>query len=124
MLYITFEELEVWKKARYLKIEVKDLTESFPVEEKYRLTDQVVSSVRSVGANIAEGFGRYHFKENTKFCTYARGSLMETLSHLIDAFDEGYINEEVLNNFKKRIMECNKVLNGYIAYLKRRSAKQ
>lgn len=42
---------------------------------------------------------------------------METLNHLIDAFDEEYIDEKYLNIQREKIMHCNKVLNGYIAYL-------
>lgn len=117
MTFKTFEELEVWKLARQLKKEVRELVKKFPIEEKYRLTDQIIRSSRSVGANIAEGFGRFHYKDNSKFCRNARGSLMETLNHLIDAFDEEYIDEQYLNNQKEKIFHCNKVLNGYIAYL-------
>ncbi|RAV30168.1 four helix bundle protein [Sinomicrobium soli] len=121
MGYQTFEDLEVWKLARQLKKDIRKLTREFPAEEKYRLTDQVIRSSRSIGSNISEGFGRFHYKENSKFCRNARGSLMETLSHLIDAFDEEYINEQTLSRYKIQILHCNKVLNGYIAYLNKRS---
>jgi four helix bundle protein len=121
MDFKTFEELEVWKLARQLKNDVKDLTRTFPADEKYKLTDQIVRSSRSVGANIAEGFGRFHYKENSRFCWNARGSLMETMNHLIDANDEKYISDETLKLFKEKIFHCNKVLNGYIAYLNKRA---
>ena len=117
MGFTTFEELEAWKLARQIKNEVRILCKSFPDEEKYRLVDQTIRSSRSVGANIAEGFGRFHYKENTKFCRTSRGSLMETLNHLIDAYDEGYIDEKCLNTYRDKILHCNKVLNGYIVYL-------
>jgi len=123
MGYNTFEELEVWKLARQIKNEIRELTKQFPGEEKFRLTDQIIRSSRSVGANISEGFGRFHFKENTKFCRNARGSLIETLNHLIDAFDEKYIDEKCLNYFREKILHCNKVLNGYIAYLNKQVTK-
>ena len=121
MIFATFEELEVWKLARQLKKEIRELAKKFPADEKYKLIDQVVRSSRSVGANIAEGFGRFHFKENSKFCLNARGSLFETLNHLIDAFDEEYISDIELEYFKEKILHCIKVLNGYIAYLKKQS---
>jgi four helix bundle protein len=54
------------------------------------------------------------------FCIHARGSLYETLNHLIDAFDEEYISKEQLVNFKSEIEECTKLLNGYISYLKKK----
>jgi len=121
MGFATFEELEAWKLARKLKNEIRELLKAFPVEEKYRLVDQIIRSSRSVGANIAEGFGRFHYKENSKFCRTGRGSLMETLNHLIDAYDEGYIDENCLAVYKDKILHCNKVLNGYIAYLNKQT---
>jgi len=67
----SFTELEVWKKARSLKIEIKILVESFPLEEKFRLTDQIIRSSRSINATIAEGHGRYTFKDQLHFCIFA-----------------------------------------------------
>ena len=123
MAFTTFEELEAWKLARQLKKETRELVRNFPNEEKFRLTDQIIRSSRSVATNIAEGFGRFHYKENSKFCRISRGSLMETLNHLIDACDEEYIDEKCLNQYKEQIFHCNKVLNGYIAYLIKQSPK-
>jgi four helix bundle protein len=117
MSYQSFEDLEVWKKSRKLKIEIADLVKSFPGIEKLRLADQLVRSSRSAGSQIAEGYGRRTFPDRTRFCIIARGSLSETLNHLIDAFDSGYINEEQLKYFRTSITEVEKVLNGYISYL-------
>jgi four helix bundle protein len=120
----SFYDLEVWKKAREIKKSVRKLTDTFPIEEKYRLSDQIVRSSRSVTANIAEGFGRYTFRENLQFCVQARGSLTETLNHLIDAFDEGFIDSQILANYKKDFDECGKILNGYMTYLRTQSKKK
>jgi len=49
----------------------------------------------------------------------ARGSLSETYNHLIDALDCKYINEDQLNYFKNKIDEIEKLINGYIAYLRK-----
>lgn len=117
MSYQTFEDLEVWKKARILKNEIKELTTSFPPEERYRLTDQLIRSSRSINSQIAEGHGRKTTKERIQFCIIARGSLSETLNHLIDAYDCTYITLEVLNEFKAKISEVERMLNGYIYYL-------
>ncbi|SFQ10538.1 four helix bundle protein [Parafilimonas terrae] len=115
----SFTELEVWKKARALKNEIKELSESFPVEEKYRLTDQIIRSSRGINAAVAEGHGRYTFKDQLHFCIIARGSLSETHNHFIDAFDCKYITEDRLNYFKNKIEEVERLLNGYIAYLRK-----
>ncbi len=113
----SFEELDVWKLSRELRIKVSEISKRFPNNEKYILKSQLLRSSRSVPANIAEGFGRFHFKENIQFCRQARGSLFETLEHLICAFDEKYISEKELNDLKKEIFHIVKVLNGYIKYL-------
>lgn len=115
-----FEELEAWRQARIIRNEIAILVKSFPPEEKYKLTDQMLRSSRSVTANISEGYGRFHYQENIQFCRFLRGSLNETLDHLICAFDCSYIDEKTLGEYRLKIMQNIKVLNGYIAYLKRR----
>lgn len=56
----TFEDLECYKTAREFRIVVVDWAKQLPSEEKYRLVDQTIRAVRSITANIAEGFGRQH----------------------------------------------------------------
>ena len=73
---------------------------------------------RSITANIAEGFGRFHYQENIQFCRQSRGSLTETLDHMITAYDEKYIARETLSDINKDYKECLRELNGYIKYLK------
>lgn len=113
----SFEELECWKKATVLRKQLSILVKAFPSEEKYRLCDQIIRASRSVTANIAEGFGRFHYQENIQFCRQSRGSLYELIDHLIVASDEKYITIEQLNDFKKEIHECLAILNGFINYL-------
>lgn len=115
-----FENLEVWKECRNFRKAISKLSKTFPNEEKYRLTDQIIRSSRSITANIAEGDGRYHYQENTQFCRQSRGSLKETLDHLIVALDEEYISEKQLDEIRIQYNLCVKLLNGYIAYLQKR----
>ena len=56
----TFEELECYKSARKLRIEISRFCEILPKYEEYRLKGQVIRSSRSVTENIAEGYGRHH----------------------------------------------------------------
>lgn len=67
---------------------------------------------RSVTYNIAEGYGRFHYKENIQFCRTSRGSLYELLDQLITANDENYINNDKLEAYKKQIINCLSLLNG------------
>ncbi|NVO11946.1 MAG: four helix bundle protein [Bacteroidales bacterium] len=119
MILRTFEDLEVWKIGRQIRKEISILVKQFPVDEKYRLTDQMLRASRSVTNNIAEGYGRFHYQENIQFCRHSRGSLDELIDHLIVALDEEYISEEQFNQHKSNILQCIKVLNGYISYLKK-----
>ena len=120
MTYRNFYELEVYKECRKFRNEVSILIKNhFPKKEKYKLEDQLMKSSRSITANIAEGYGRFHHKENIQFCRIARGSLNETFEHLICAYDEKYISKEILNNRKTHFHKCLKLINGYIAYLKK-----
>ncbi|MCP9763995.1 four helix bundle protein [Lacihabitans soyangensis] len=115
-----FTDLEVYKECRQLRINISILVKTkFPLDEKYKLADQILRSSRSITANIAEGFSRYYYKENIQFCRISRGSLNETLEHLITAFDEKYINDEELMNLKTKIDLGGKLLNGYINHLKK-----
>lgn len=114
-----FEELEAWKECRELRKQISLLVKTFPVEEKYRITDQLIRASRSTTANIAEGHGRYHYQENTQFCRHARGSLTEILDHLICACDEEYITASQLKVYRDQIEKSIRILNGYISYLQK-----
>lgn len=78
----------------------------------------MLRSARSVSANIAEGYGRFHYLDNTKFCSMARGSCYETLDHLITAHDEGLITALVLASGRQKFEHTKSLLNGYMRYLK------
>ena len=87
----SFENLEVWQLGRDLVAKVYTLTASLPESETFGLTAQTKRAALSVPANIAEGFGRYHYMDKAKFYLNARGSLYELKSHLLIAQDLGYL---------------------------------
>ena len=116
----SFTELETWKQARKIRIFIAALVKGFPTEEKFRLTDQIIRCSRSIGNNIAEGHGRYHFQDNIRFCIIARGSLSETLDHMIIAKDENLISDETFQSFQAEYDQCLKLLNGYIHFIKKK----
>jgi len=115
----SFKELEAWKSCRQLRVEIWLLVKTFPFEEKYRLTDQLIRSSRSATSQIAEGFGRFHYLENVHFCRISRGSLNEILDHLSVALDSAYISIEEHDKFEIQTITCIRILNGYIRYLLR-----
>ena len=116
----SFTDLDTWKQARKLRIIVSEMVKHFPPEEKFRLTDQLIRCSRSISNNIAEGHGRFHYQDNIRFCIIARGSLSETLDHIIIAKDEGMLPEDTFNTFYAEHELCMKLLNGYIQFIKRK----
>ncbi|MCX6316418.1 MAG: four helix bundle protein [Bacteroidetes bacterium] len=102
-VYNYYYELPVYKVCREFRKKVSAVVKShFPKEENYLLKSQLLDASRSVTANIAEGFGRYHYQENIQFCRQARGSLDESHEHLVTAYDDKYITKEVLSEFNKQ----------------------
>jgi four helix bundle protein len=73
-------------------IECHKVANVLPTKERYDLTSQIRRSSKSVMANIAEGYGRYHYLDSLRFYYIARGSLEETISHIITAHDLAYID--------------------------------
>ena len=122
MSYKSFEELEVYKAAREFRKKIYKLIKGLPPEEKFNLADQMRRASLSLTNNIAEGHGRYHFQENIQFCRISRGSLMELIDDLNTCIDEEYFPLEYLEELKKEGYRINKMLNGYIAYLKKRQS--
>jgi four helix bundle protein len=117
--YNYFYELPVYKTCRAFRKKISVVARKyFPKLEDYHLKSQVLDSCRSVTANIAEVFGRFHYQENIQFCRQSRGSLDETLEHMIAAYDEKYVTKDILSEINKDYKECLKQLNGYIKYLK------
>ncbi len=116
----SFEDLECWKQCRQLRLFVaREVIPQLPKEEKYRLGDQILRAARSTTANIAEGYGRFHYLDNAKFCSNARGSCHEVLDHLITAHDEELISLELLQRGRELTTAAVKLLSGYMNYLKR-----
>lgn len=115
----SFTELIAWQKARQVRKSISVLVRAWRAEEKFRLVDQIIRSSRGPCANLAEGYGRFHERDNARFCRMARGSLYETLDHLSVAHDEGYIDAGTLRSHWALVEEAIRVLNGYIGYLQR-----
>jgi len=118
--YNDFTDLEVWQLAHDLRIKINILIGFLPRNEQFNVSAQIKRSACSVGANVAEGHGRFHFQENIQFCRQARGSLEETRDHLMYIRDAKLIKK--ISSIEHLLDICLKIkqkLNGYIAYLKK-----
>ncbi len=115
----TFEDLDVYKLAREFSRKVSKLIKMLPKCEDYNLKPQMKRAKLSVTNNIAEGYGRYHYQENIQFCRQSRGSICELIDDFNECLDEGYIDDKYCGELKSSAYHLIKVLNGYIASLKR-----
>ena len=121
--YNDFRDLEAWKNCMEIRKKVWLLCKGFPGGERYRLSDQMIRAARSSAANVAEGYGRFHFQENIQFCRQARGSLYELIDHLLVAEECNYLENASANKLIDEIKKAIIVLNGYVRYLKSRKDK-
>ncbi|MEM6613576.1 MAG: four helix bundle protein [Cyanobacteria bacterium P01_C01_bin.72] len=113
-----FEKLEVYQLAEKLADEIWNIVDKWQYFEKDTVGKQIVRSADSIGANIAEGNGRYSYKDNQRFVRIARGSLNETRHWLRRAYTRNLLTEEQIKNLKSTIEELTFKLNGYLRYLK------
>ena len=90
-----------------------------PVDEKWSMAQQIRRSSNSIPANIAEGYGRFHYQDNVRFCYIARGSLEETLSHLVMCSELEYIPKSLFTSLAENGEKLTQLINGYVGYLKR-----
>ena len=98
-----FKELLAYKKAFSLAMEIKKVSDSFPKEEKYALTDQVRRSSRSVCANIAEAYRkRRYINHFISKLTDSDGENSETSVWLDFALECEYIDNEFYNEIYKQ----------------------
>ena len=117
-----FRDLAAWQLGRQLRVKIYDVSRKFPGEEKYVLLAQLRRAAISVTANVAEGFGRFSYRENIQYCRQARGSAYEIRDHLTTALDAGYIAQEEWVEIDALTQRVAQVLNGYIRATQKRQS--
>lgn len=117
---IHFYDLDIWKESNLLCVEIYKLTEKFPKSETYGIIDQMKRASSSVGANIAEGFGRFHYKDKIKFYYNARGSTCEVQNFLFLSQSLGYMNKEEAREIFIKYENLNKRINSFILSVQRK----
>lgn len=118
--YETFEELDCYKKCRLVRQWVEQFIISHISKSDYDMIQNIRRAGRSTTRNLAEGFGRFHFKENIQYCRISRGSLFEIKEDLNISFDEGKANKEDIQEGLMLVNNAIHSVNGYIGYLKSR----
>ena len=116
-----FTSLVCWKDARELKLFFyRVVVPTLPKIEDFNLNIQIRKSAVSITANIAEGYGRFHYQEGIQFYRISRGSIYELKDHLISCHDLEYINQKQFDQGIQLIEKAKITLNGFINYIKKR----
>jgi four helix bundle protein len=118
----SYRDLVAWQKAMKFVAEIYAVTQRFPGEERYGLTNQLRRASVSVPSNIAEGQARFSQKEFHHFLSQARGSLVEIETQLLIARDLKYLQPAKADNMLAIADELGRILNGLIASIKTRAA--
>lgn len=112
--YLKLNDIESYKIAFNLSNYVWEIVNNWDYFEKKTIGSQFVNAIDSISANIAEGFGRYFYKENKLFCYYARGSLLETFTWSLKAFERDLISKEQYETLNQKLETLHIKLNSYI----------
>ncbi len=108
------EELDVYQLSMEFGENIWDIAINWSFLAQDTIGKQMIRSSDSIAANIAEGYGRFHFKENKQFCYYSRGSVLETKTWLSKANSRKLITEEQHSQFIAKLETIHIKLNAYI----------
>jgi four helix bundle protein len=114
----TFEDLRVLKSAEAIADSVWKIVVQWDEFAKDVVGKQIARSADSVGANIAESFGRFNFGEKLQFLYYSRGSIFETKYWLNRTRTRGLMEPDVVQNYVDRLTDLARQLNTFASGLK------
>ena len=114
-----YEDLIAWQKSYQLVLDVYAATSGFPADERFGLTSQIRRAAVSIPSNIAEGFGRQTRGDFLRFLDMARGSAHEVETQLRLAKDLNFLTQP---DILEQVAEVQRILNGLIASLRRKSS--
>jgi four helix bundle protein len=118
----SYRDLVAWQKAMKFVTEIYGVTQRFPSEERYGITNQLRRAAVSIPSNIAEGQARFSQKEFHHFLSQARGSLVEIETQLLIARELKYLQPAKADDLLATADELGRVLNGLITSIKNRVA--
>ena len=111
------EELEVFKKAHNLTLNIYKISKKFPAEERFGLTSQIRRAGASICTNLMEGSHRLSRREFRQFVSISRGSVGELKYHLLLSKDLGYLPKNEYEVMKGELEDMSKMLTGLIKSL-------
>ena len=108
------EELQVYNLSMDIAERVWSIIYKWNYFEKDTIGKQLIRAIDSVAANLSEGYGRFHYKENKNFCYYSRGSLYESKTWITKAFNRKLISDVDYESLKSDINTIGVKMNNYI----------
>ncbi len=111
---MSLDELQVYQLSMGIAEKIWTIVNKWDYFSKDTIGKQLVRAIDSVAANLSEGYGRFHYKENKNFCYYSRGSLFETKTWITKANNRKLINDEDFLLFQNEIKTIGIKLNNYI----------
>jgi four helix bundle protein len=109
-----YRDLQVWKKAHELTLELYRISRQFPREEIYGITGQLRRAAVSIGANLAEGCGRRTSTELARFVRIAMGSASELDYHLLLCRDLDFMSDDDFTSSAAKLTEVRKMLTSFL----------
>ena len=124
MSYFNLDDLEVYQLAEGFSDEIWETVAEWDSFAKETVGKQIVRSADSISANLAEGYGRYHYKENKNFCYFSRGSILETKDWLKKAKNRNLISSEKFDHLFEKLQAIHIKLNAYIKFIGKSATAQ
>lgn len=113
--FIPLPDLEVYRLARKLSVMAWEIYQRLTYQQRKVWGDQMLQAIDSVGANIAEGYARYHYLEKIRFYYISRASLSEGVEHWIDlGFERGLVSDVEYESFNRIRPDIQVKLNNMI----------
>ena len=123
MSYCNLEDLEVYQLTEIFGDEIWLIVHEWEYFAKDTVGKQIVRSADSISANIAEGYRRYHYKENRNFCYFSRGSIIETKGWLKKSRNRSLITEDQFNVLFDKLQDIHLKLNAYLKFIGKAATK-
>jgi four helix bundle protein len=113
-----FEDLECWKRAKSLAVEIYKISNSGKFNQDFGLKDQVRRAAVSIASNIAEGKERETVAEFIRYLYVAKGSAGELKTQLLIAQDIGYVDQECSSDLRMKVENLSAMIGALIKRLK------
>lgn len=117
------EDLQVYQISLEIGEVIWRIVARWSFFERDTIGKQLVRAADSIAANLSEGYGRFHYRENKQFCYYCRGSVFETVTWIDKARRRDLIPEDEYNHLIQELRTLVVKVNRYIQSIGRESQK-